>query len=73
MSTSWNRAGESKPTVLSTLPSELPLDFLKTITDQFSEKRILGVGAFGTVYEVCFMPTHCLPFSEVSETDASIC
>ena len=44
--------GDSKPTVLSTLPKELPLDFLKSITDQFSEKLILGVGAFGTVYEV---------------------
>jgi len=40
----------NKPTVLSTLPSELPLDFLKTITNQFAEDRILGVGAFGTVY-----------------------
>ncbi|KAF7048052.1 hypothetical protein CFC21_056869 [Triticum aestivum] len=37
-------------TVLSTLPKELPLDFLRTITDQFSDKRILGTGAFGTVY-----------------------
>jgi serine/threonine protein kinase len=51
MSTSWNRTGENKPTVLSTLPKELPLDFLKTITGQFAEERILGVGAFGTVYE----------------------
>uniref|UniRef100_A0ACD5WBP8 Uncharacterized protein n=2 Tax=Avena sativa TaxID=4498 RepID=A0ACD5WBP8_AVESA len=44
-------ATTNKPTVLSTLPKELPLDFLRTITDQFSENRVLGTGAFGTVYE----------------------
>ncbi|KAF7079424.1 hypothetical protein CFC21_083656 [Triticum aestivum] len=38
--------------VLSTLPKELPLDFLRTITNQFSEDRVLGTGAFGTVYTV---------------------
>jgi hypothetical protein len=63
----------NKPSVLSTLPKELPLDFLKTSTDQFSEDRILGVGAFGTVYLVCLMPVHRLPLFEVCETDASIC
>ncbi|KAF7027540.1 LOW QUALITY PROTEIN: hypothetical protein CFC21_039574 [Triticum aestivum] len=42
-------ASGGQPSVLSTLPKDLPLDFLKTITDQFSE-RILGTGAFGTVY-----------------------
>ncbi|XP_048569856.1 cysteine-rich receptor-like protein kinase 36 [Triticum urartu] len=36
--------------VLSTLPKELPLDFLRTITNQFSEDRVLGTGTFGTVY-----------------------
>ncbi|KAM3311540.1 hypothetical protein ACQJBY_031906 [Aegilops geniculata] len=41
---------ENNQTVLSTLPKELPLDFLRTITDQFSDQRILGTGAFGTVY-----------------------
>ncbi|VAI54920.1 unnamed protein product [Triticum turgidum subsp. durum] len=41
---------ESKVTVLSTLPKNLPLDFLKTITDQFSSARIVGTGAFGTTY-----------------------
>ncbi|KAM0909161.1 hypothetical protein ACQ4PT_014981 [Festuca glaucescens] len=41
----------TKQTVLSTLPQELPLDFLKTITQQFSTDRIIGTGAFGTVYK----------------------
>ncbi|KQJ88899.1 cysteine-rich receptor-like protein kinase 25 [Brachypodium distachyon] len=48
---SRGKAEENKPSVLSTLPKELPLDFLKTITDQFSEERNLGTGAFGTVYK----------------------
>ncbi|XBH54779.1 hypothetical protein VPH35_077010 [Triticum aestivum] len=43
-------AGLGQPSVLSTLPKNLPLDFLKTITDQFSEARKIGTGAFGTVY-----------------------
>jgi serine/threonine protein kinase len=43
-------AQENKQTVLSTLPKDLPLDFLRTITDQFSEERVIGTGAFGTVY-----------------------
>lgn len=42
---------ESKLSVLSTLPKDLPLDFLKTITDQFSENRIIHVGAFGVTYK----------------------
>lgn len=50
-SASGGRTEENKPSVLSTLPPKLPLDFLKTITDQFSEERILGKGAFGTIYE----------------------
>ncbi|KAM3392181.1 hypothetical protein ACQJBY_013366 [Aegilops geniculata] len=44
------RGSGGQPSVLSTLPKDLPLDFLKTITDQFSQERILGTGAFGTVY-----------------------
>nr|CDM81076.1 unnamed protein product [Triticum aestivum] len=43
-------ASGGQPSVLSTLPKDLPLDFLKTITDQFSPEHILGTGAFGTVY-----------------------
>ncbi|KAM3311546.1 hypothetical protein ACQJBY_031908 [Aegilops geniculata] len=43
-------AGGGQPSVLSTLPKNLPLDFLKTITDQFSDARKIGTGAFGTVY-----------------------
>ncbi|KAF7111807.1 hypothetical protein CFC21_111771 [Triticum aestivum] len=33
------------------LPSELPYDFLKNITDDFSDKHILGVSPFGTLYK----------------------
>ncbi|KAF7100121.1 hypothetical protein CFC21_101669 [Triticum aestivum] len=50
-SRSGGRAEENRPSVLSTLPKDLPLDFLKNITDQFSENRIIGKGAFGTVYK----------------------
>lgn len=42
---------ESKPGTVSTLPKELPLDFLKAITDDFSDARLLGVGAFGKIYK----------------------
>ncbi|KAK3118586.1 hypothetical protein QOZ80_9BG0701960 [Eleusine coracana subsp. coracana] len=46
-----NASGE-KRSVLGELPTkELPLDFLKTITDQFSEERVIGSGAFGKVYK----------------------
>ncbi|KAM0904999.1 hypothetical protein ACQ4PT_017641 [Festuca glaucescens] len=41
---------QNKQTVLSTLPKDLPLDFLRTSTDQFSKDLIIGTGAFGTVY-----------------------
>ncbi|CAM0874886.1 unnamed protein product [Alopecurus aequalis] len=37
-------------TVLSTLPKDLPLDFLRNSTDNFSADRIIGTGGFGTVY-----------------------
>ncbi|KAF7013098.1 unnamed protein product [Triticum aestivum] len=50
-SASGGRTQENKPSILSTLPKHLPLDFLKSITDQFSEKRVIGEGAFGTVYK----------------------
>ncbi|CAO2148446.1 unnamed protein product [Urochloa humidicola] len=36
---------------LSTLPKELPLEFLKKITDDFSEDRKLGESDFGTYYK----------------------
>ncbi|XP_006656447.1 putative receptor-like protein kinase At4g00960 isoform X1 [Oryza brachyantha] len=38
-------------TVESKLPAELPLDFLKKITNDFSDERLLGTGAFGSVYK----------------------
>ncbi|CAL4994133.1 unnamed protein product [Urochloa decumbens] len=43
--------GGSEPSLLSTLPKELPLDFLKDITLGFSDDRILSKGAFGTFYK----------------------
>ncbi|KAM0856670.1 hypothetical protein ACQ4PT_048974 [Festuca glaucescens] len=41
----------TKETVLSTLPKDLPLDFLRTITNNFSADSIIGTGGFGTVYK----------------------
>ena len=40
--------------LLSTLPQELPLEFLKEITNAFSDERKISDGAFGTVYKVWF-------------------
>jgi len=37
---------------LSTLPKNLPLEFLKEITHGFSEERILSTSAFGINYKV---------------------
>ena len=39
--------------VRSEEPKDLPLEFLKKITDGFSEDRRIGVGGFGEVYKVC--------------------
>ncbi|CAO2143825.1 unnamed protein product [Urochloa humidicola] len=44
-------SSESEPSLLSTLPNEVPLDFLKEITSDFSEERKLSEDAFGTVYK----------------------
>ncbi|KAM3373588.1 hypothetical protein ACQJBY_020186 [Aegilops geniculata] len=38
-------------TTLQNLPKELPVDFLKEITNNFSDKLLLGAGAFGSVYK----------------------
>jgi hypothetical protein len=34
-------------------PINMSLGFLKTITENFSDQRILGRGTFGVVYKVC--------------------
>jgi len=31
---------------------DLPFQFIREITDDFSEERVLGEGAFGVVYKV---------------------
>jgi len=36
------------------VPEDLPFQFIREITDDFSEERILGQGAFGVVYRVRF-------------------
>ncbi|KAM0856710.1 hypothetical protein ACQ4PT_048945 [Festuca glaucescens] len=58
---------ESQQSVLSTLPSELPLDFLKNITDQFSQEHILGTGAFGTVYKGTLPGGEIIAVKKLSE------
>ncbi|CAD6257253.1 unnamed protein product [Miscanthus lutarioriparius] len=35
------------------VPEDLPFQFIREITDDFSEERILGQGAFGVVYRCC--------------------
>lgn len=40
-----------KLSILSTLPKNLPFEFLEDITDGFSKKRQLGRGGFGVVYK----------------------
>jgi hypothetical protein len=34
-------------------PREFSFEFLQDITDNFSNERIIGRGAFGAVYKVC--------------------
>ncbi|CAD6257338.1 unnamed protein product [Miscanthus lutarioriparius] len=41
----------TRSSLLSTLPKDIPASFLKQITDDFSPARELGKGAFGTVYK----------------------
>jgi hypothetical protein len=45
-------SSECEPSLLSTLPNEVPLDFLKDITLGFSKERILSEGPFGIDYKV---------------------
>jgi predicted Ser/Thr protein kinase len=36
------------------VPEDLPFQFIRDITDDFAEERILGEGGFGVVYKVRF-------------------
>ncbi|KAM0930388.1 hypothetical protein ACQ4PT_001091 [Festuca glaucescens] len=40
-------------------PTDLPLETLRKITDNFSESRIIGEGGFGTVYKVIPLQAEC--------------
>ncbi|KAL6875613.1 hypothetical protein ACP4OV_013126 [Aristida adscensionis] len=42
---------DSNSSLLSTLPKNIPASFLREITDNFAPGRVLGKGAFGTVYK----------------------
>ncbi|CAD6257335.1 unnamed protein product [Miscanthus lutarioriparius] len=42
---------DTRCSLLSTLPKDIPASFLKQITNDFSPKLELGKGAFGTVYQ----------------------
>ncbi|CAD6257401.1 unnamed protein product [Miscanthus lutarioriparius] len=42
---------DTRSSLLSTLPKDIPASFLKQITNDFSPKLELGKGAFGTVYQ----------------------
>lgn len=44
-------SASAPPSLLSTLPNEVPLDFLKEITLDFSEERRINEGAFGIDYK----------------------
>ncbi|CAD6254151.1 unnamed protein product [Miscanthus lutarioriparius] len=43
---------QSQPSLASTLPTNLPVTFMKEITKDFSVDRVLGQSVFGTVYQV---------------------
>lgn len=50
-STQPNENQTQKPRLPSTLPTNLPSEYLKAITDGFSLERKLGQGSFGTMYK----------------------
>jgi hypothetical protein len=55
-------SGDSGRTMRSnattTEPTSLTIRVLEEITDNFSEERALGQGAYGKVYKVKFHPEH---------------
>ncbi|XP_066339833.1 cysteine-rich receptor-like protein kinase 25 [Miscanthus floridulus] len=60
-------SGDGKPSLLSTLPKQLPADFLKEITDGFSAGRKLGQGAFGTVYKGFLQDGQAIAVKKLSD------
>lgn len=42
----------------SSEPCNLPLEYLRNITNNFSDERLLGEGGFGKVYKVRLNQTH---------------
>jgi len=36
-------------------PHNLPLKYLRNITNNFSDERLLGEGGFGTIYKVRYL------------------
>jgi serine/threonine protein kinase len=45
------RKGQGSKSSLAVLPKEIPLSFLKEITENFSEDRKIGTSPFGTFYK----------------------
>ncbi|KAL6660742.1 hypothetical protein ACP70R_001777 [Stipagrostis hirtigluma subsp. patula] len=60
-------ASGSKLSLLSTLPKQLPADFLKEITNGFSADRKLGQGAFGTVYKGFLQDGQAIAVKKLTE------
>ncbi|AQK58508.1 putative protein kinase superfamily protein isoform X1 [Zea mays] len=61
-------SGGGKPSLLlSTLPKQLPSDFLKEITDGFSADRKLGQGGFGTVYKGFLQDGQAIAVKKLSD------
>ncbi|XP_066341227.1 cysteine-rich receptor-like protein kinase 44 [Miscanthus floridulus] len=51
---------QQKVSLLSTLPKNLPFQFLEEITDGFSKEREVGRGGFGVVYKGLLVDGHSI-------------